>query len=419
MSNQYKEVQELLNKTFAKMQKVDGVKSTDVSIAEIEILKNPQRILQVSIPIKMDSGEVKVFEGYRVQHNNIRGAYKGGIRFHPQVDLDEVKSLSFWMTFKCAGADIPFGGSKGGITVNPKDLSQAELERLIRGYVRAIFNIVGPEVDVPAPDVYTNPQIMAWYMDEYSRVAGKNSPACVTGKPIEVGGSLGRDTATAQGGYYVLENILEKLKKSDSLKIAIQGFGNAGMHFAQIASNAGHTIVAVSDSRGGVFNKKGLDIDKVREYKKASGSVLDYFEADNISNEEILELNVDVLVPAALEGVITEANVESIKAGIILELANGPISAVASQELFKRGKLVIPDILANSGGVIVSYFEWVQNLSNYYWGIAEVQDKLKSQIQNATNLSWGNINKYEVDMRTAIYILGLKRLARATKVRGV
>ena len=241
MANQYKEVQELLEKTFEIIKNEDGLKSCDVTQSEIEILKNPQRILQVSIPVKMDNGNVKVFEGYRVQHNNIRGPHKGGIRFHPQVDLDEVKSLAFWMTFKCAGADIPFGGGKGGITVNPKDLSQGELERLTRGYVRAIADAVGPETDVPAPDVYTNAQTMAWFMDEYSRIKRKNSPACITGKPIEIGGSLGRDTATAQGGFYVLDNILKKLKKEFGLKIAVQGFGNAGMHFARIASIAGHT----------------------------------------------------------------------------------------------------------------------------------------------------------------------------------
>lgn len=419
MANQYREVQELLEKTFEIIKEVDGAKSTDVTQDEVEILKNPQRILQVSIPVKMDDGNVRVFEGYRVQHNNIRGPHKGGIRFHPQVDLDEVKSLAFWMTFKCAGADIPFGGGKGGITVNPKELSHGELERLTRGYVRGIADSVGPEVDVPAPDVYTNAQIMAWFMDEYSRIKRKNTPACVTGKPIEIGGSLGRDTATAQGGFYVLDNILKKLNKEKGLKIAVQGFGNAGMHFARIAEEAGHTIVAVTDSRGGAYNEKGIDIEKIKNHKSASGSVVGYSGAETITNDEVLELDVDVLVPAALEGVITNKNVGKVKAKIILELANGPILSEASEKLYKNDQLVIPDVLANAGGVIVSYFEWVQNLGNYYWGLEEVQEKLFKQITNATDLTWGHMQKYKTDMRTAVYILGLKRLAKATKVRGV
>lgn len=419
MPNQYKEVQELLQKTFEIIKNKDGAKSIDISQDEIEILKSPQRIVQVSVPVRMDNGNVRVFEAYRVQHNNINGPYKGGIRFHPRVDLDEVKSLAFWMTFKCAGVDIPFGGGKGGITVNPKELSLNEIERLTRAYVRAIADSVGPETDVPAPDVYTNAQIMAWFMDEYSRINRKNTPASVTGKPIEIGGSLGRDTATAQGGFFVFENILKKQNKGKDLRIIVQGFGNAGMHFARIASDAGYKIVAVSDSRGGIYSDKGLDIPKVCDHKNANGSVLDFLGAKNINNEEILELNVDVLVPAALEGVINNNNVENIKAPLILELANGPVSLEASEKLYKNNQLIVPDILTNSGGVIVSYFEWVQNLGNFYWDLEDVQNKLFKKISNATDLAWGTMQKYDSDMRTAVYIMGLKKLGKAIKVRGI
>jgi len=390
-----------------------------VTISEIEILKRPQKIIQVSLPIKMDNGEVKIFEAYRVQHNNARGAFKGGIRFHPQVDLEEVKSLAFWMTFKCAGVDIPYGGGKGGITVDSKTLSKNELERLTRAYTRAIADSVGPEKDVPAPDVYTNGQIMAWYMDEFSRLKQANTPACVTGKPIEIGGSLGRDTATAQGGFYVLDNILKKLKIEGEIKIAIQGFGNAGMNFAKIAEEKGFIVVAVSDSRGGIYNKSGLNVQEVIDHKQSTGSVLDFSKAKNIKNEEILELNVEVLVPAALENVINQENADRIKAKVILELANGPVNLDTSSFLFKKGITIIPDILANSGGVVVSYFEWVQNLNNFYWSLSEVQERLFEKINKATDLTYEYSQKYKTDLRNANYILGLERLAKALQVRGL
>lgn len=392
----------------------------DLTREEADVLRTPKRVIEVSLPIRMDNGELRVFTGYRVQHNDIRGPFKGGIRFHPQVDLDEVKSLAFWMTFKCAVADIPFGGGKGGITLNPKELSNAELERLTRAYVRAISNNVGPYKDVPAPDVYTNSQTMAWFMDEYSRIQGQNEPAVITGKPLEIGGSLGRDTATAQGGFYVFENVLGKMKiKKEEANIAIQGFGNAGMHFAKIAHNNGYTVQAVSDSKGGIFLEDGLDIEAVIRHKNETGSVQDLPGAKNITNEEVLALDVKVLVPAALEGVITEANVAQVKAKLVLELANGPVTIDAGEELFKRGTVVVPDILANSGGVMVSYFEWVQNLRHYYWPKEKVDQQLKEKINKATDLVWMQVQDYDINMRTAAYVVALERIVKALKVRGI
>jgi len=421
VGKQYKECLNQLAKTCNVIKQINKAsKMVDLNYDEIEILKSPQKTIEISIPIKMDDGSLKVFKGFRVQHNNIRGPFKGGLRFHPKVDLDEVSALSFWMTFKCAVVDIPYGGAKGGITVNPKKLSSDELERLTRGYVRAIADFVGPDKDIPAPDVYTNPQIMAWFMDEYSRIKGRNESAVVTGKPIEIGGSLGRDTATAQGGFFVFENIIKKLKNNkNELIIAVQGFGNAGMHFAKIAHNAGYKVVAISDSKGGIYNKKGFDIEEVISHKKETGTVMDMDGAKNITNEQILNLPVKVLVPAALENVITKENAGRIKADIILELANGPTTIEAGEKLYKKGKLVIPDILANAGGVIVSYFEWVQNIRHFYWEKEKVQANLSKQINKATDLVWETMNNYNTNMRTAAYIVAMERLAKALKVRGV
>ena len=418
---QYKQCIDQLNKTCDVLHQIDKTgQALELSLDELEILKKPQRILEVGVPVKMDDGSLRVFTGYRVQHSNARGPFKGGIRYHPKVDLDEVQALAFWMTFKCAVADIPYGGGKGGITVDPKKLSPGELERLTRSFTRAIADEIGPRTDVPAPDVYTNAQVMAWIMDEYSRIVRHNEPAVVTGKPLEIGGSLGRDTATAQGGFYVLENLLNKLKiKKSEITIAIQGFGNAGMNFAQILDKSGYKVVAVSDSHGGIYNPEGLDIKKVIAHKDASGSVVDFEGTKNITNEQILALPVKILVPAALEGVITEKNVGRVKADIILELANGPVALPAGERLFKRKKLVIPDILANSGGVIVSYFEWVQNLQSHYWEAEEVDAKLKKQITRAANHVWQMKERYGVDMRTAAYAVAIEKLVRALKVRGI
>ncbi len=410
MSNQFKEALAQLNKTCEIM---------NVEHDEVEILKSPQKVIEVSIPVKMDGGDLKVFTGFRVQYNNARGPFKGGLRYHPQVNLDEVRALAFWMTIKCAVADIPYGGSKGGITVDAKKLSKSELERLTRGYVRAIAEFVGPCKDIPAPDVYTNPQIMAWFMDEYSRIKGQNEPAVVTGKPVEISGSLGRDTATAQGGFYVLENILKKLKLKNDITIAIQGFGNAGMNFAKIAFEHNYKVAAVADSKGGIFNPKGLNVAKVIEHKNKTGSVIDFAGAQNISNEELLELPVKILVPAALERVITINNADKIKAGIVLELANGPTTIEAGEKLYEKAVLVAPDVLANSGGVIVSYFEWVQNLRHYYWELPKVRTNLDKQINRATDLVWQYMQDYNVDMRAAAYIIAIEKIVKALKIRGV
>lgn len=421
MSNQFKQCIGLLNKTceiMAKAEEASG--AAGLIYKELEILKTPQRIIEVAVPVVMDDGQLKVFTGYRIQHNNIRGPYKGGLRFHPKVDLDEVSSLAFWMTIKCAVADLPYGGAKGGITVDPKKLSRGELERLTRSYTRAVALFVGPDKDIPAPDVYTNPQIMAWFMDEYSKIKGRNVPAVVTGKPVEIGGSLGRDIATAQGGFYVLEMIYKKLKiKKNHATAAIHGFGNAGMNFAKIASEAGYKVAAVSDSKGGIYNEKGLDIKKVIEHKEKTGSVINFSGAKNITNEKLLELPVKILVPAALERVITAKNAERIKAGIILELANGPTTPEADEKLYKKGILVAPDVLVNSGGVIVSYFEWVQNIRHFYWDLEKVNDRLKQQITKAFAAVWAAKEKYNIDMRLAAYIVAIEKLGKALKARGI
>jgi len=421
MANHFKQCQDQLQKSCEIISQLEKAGDTaELVFEEMKILMQPKRVTEVSIPVRMDNGEIRVFDGFRVQHNDARGPYKGGIRFHPQVDLDEVKSLAFWMTIKCAVVDIPYGGAKGGITLNPKELSEAELERLTRAYTRAISNIIGPEVDIPAPDVYTNAQIMAWIMDEYSRVAGKYTPAVVTGKPVEVGGSAGRDTATAQGGFYSLQTILHKkdLKKED-LNIAVQGFGNAGQNFANIAYEDSFKIIAVSDSKGGVVDREGLDIKKLIAHKEATGSVIDFSDVENISNEDLLKLDVEILAPSALENVITKDNVNDIKAQVILELANGPTTKEASEILNEKDVLIIPDVLANAGGVIVSYFEWTQNIGRYCWDLNKVQKRLKERINKSTERVWEYKEKYSVDMRTAAYILATERILKAIKLRGI
>jgi glutamate dehydrogenase/leucine dehydrogenase len=421
MSKQFKECISQFDKTC---EIIDGIKKAgngvDLHYSHIEILKNPQRVIEVSIPIMMDSGELKVFTGFRVQHNDIRGPYKGGLRYHPKVDLDEVSALAFWMTIKCAVADIPYGGAKGGIAVDTKKLSQGELERLTRAYVRAMADFVGPDKDIPAPDVYTTPQIMAWFMDEYSKIKGRNVPAVITGKPVEIGGSLGRDKATAQGGMYVFEHLLKEINFSKkNITIAVQGFGNAGMNFAVLAEKHGYKVAAVSDSQGGIFNPNGLDIKKVVLHKEKTGTVLNFLGAKNITNEKLLELPVSVLVPAALERVITEKNAGRIKAKIILELANGPVTLEAGEKLFKKGIIVVPDVLANSGGVIVSYFEWVQNTRHFYWDLEKVNDRLKHQIGKAFQTVWKITNENKINMRSAAYIVAITKLSKALKIRGI
>lgn len=378
--------------------------------------------------MRMDNGSLRVFQGYRVRYNDLCGPTKGGIRYHPQVNADEVKSLAFWMTCKCAVVGIPYGGGKGGITVNPKELSLLELERLSRGYMAAIADLVGPDTDIPAPDVYTNATIMGWMVDEYNKIKRSHQPAVITGKPVSLGGSLGRDEATAQGGYYVLDAIKSRLGLgTKSLTVVVQGFGNAGSIFAKLATQGGHKVIAVSDSKGAIHRAEGLDpiaLTKVKneegELKPAvmKGGSYEIIKADKLSNEELLQLPCDVLVPAALENQITEKNAGNIKAKCILELANGPTTNGGDAILDEKGIVVVPDILANAGGVTVSYFEWVQNRAGYYWSVDEVNEKLKRIMERAATEVADLRDKYKASLRTSAYISALKRLNEAAMAKG-
>ncbi len=381
----------------------------------LKVLKTPQRFIQAEIPVKMDNGQIKLFTAYRVQYNNSRGPFKGGIRFHWQTDLDEVKALAFWMTIKCAVADIPFGGGKGGVVVDVRELSDTEKENLSRGFARVFFDVIGPQKDVPAPDVYTNSQIMDWIVDEYSSLKGEFTPAVITGKSLEKSGSQGRSTATAQGGFYVFEKLSEKFGLDKNIKIAIQGFGNAGMVMAELLSKAGYKVIAVSDSKGGIVNYQGLDINKVIEYKKEFGKVQDFPQAENVSNDQLLSLEVDVLIPAALENAITKENVDEIKAKYILELANGPVSSEADEVLENKNVIVIPDVLANSGGVTVSYFEWKQNIDNQTWTEEQVFDKLKSKMVKAFDEIFQIYEQEQISFRKSAFVLALRRLEKSIK----
>jgi len=384
------------------------------------VLREPMRELHVSIPIKMDDGKVKVFKGFRIQYNDARGPNKGGIRFHPDETIDTVRALAAWMTWKCAVVDIPLGGGKGGVICNPKNMSDGELERLSRAYIDAVCRIIGPDRDVPAPDVYTNPQTMAWMMDEYSKLQGCYSPGVITGKPIPLGGSLGRGDATARGGMYTLREAAEHLKMNLSkAKVAIQGYGNAGYYAALLAGEMfGSKVVAVSDSKGGIFMESGLDADAVLEHKNKTGSVVNFPGSKPVSNEALLELDVDVLFPSALENVITSSNAGKIKAKIVGELANGPTTPDADDTLYKKGVFVIPDFLCNAGGVTVSYFEWVQNLYSHYWEEAEVYEKLDKKMTKAFYDVLEMSLEHKVDMRTAAYMVAVQRVAEAMKLRG-
>ncbi|MHC4232339.1 MAG: Glu/Leu/Phe/Val family dehydrogenase [Planctomycetota bacterium] len=394
----------------------------------LERLKYPKAILQVSIPLRMDDGSLKMLTGYRVRHDDARGPTKGGIRYHPDVTLAEVKALAFWMTCKCAVVGIPFGGAKGGIKVHPKELTPLELERLSRGYIRRVADFIGPETDIPAPDVYTNAMVMGWMMDEYSKIQRQHCPAVITGKPIPLGGSEGREDATGRGAYYCIKE-LEKIRqlKPEKTRIAIQGFGNAGRHAARLLHQDGYKIVAVSDSKGGIYNPDGFDVpslihfkNKTREVKAVycKGTVCEIVEADAITNEELLELNVDILIPAALENQVTEHNAPKIKAPVIVEIANGPTTPEADEILTSSGALIVPDILANAGGVTVSYFEWVQNKSGLYWPELEVQDRLKQIIAREFNALYGMSSEKDISMRTAAYAQALSRIGRAIEAKG-
>lgn len=394
----------------------------------IERLKHPESVLEVSVPVRMDDGSLHVFTGYRSQHSIARGPAKGGIRYHPNVSLDEVKALAFWMAIKCAVVNIPFGGGKGGVIVNPKKLSNMELERLSRGYMQKIAHFIGPDRDIPAPDVYTNDRIMGWMMDEYSTIVQKHSPAVITGKPIAMGGSQGRGDATGRGGYYCLKE-LERHRnwKPDQIKVAIQGFGNAGQHAARLLHNDGYKIVAVSDSKGGIYREQGFDIPSLIHFKNdsrelkavyCSGSVCEGVDAQVITNEELLELDVDILIPAALENVITPENAPNIKADVILELANGPVMSAADDILFKNNVLVVPDVLANAGGVTVSYFEWVQNRAGFYWSEKEVHEKLQPIMSSAFSQAYEVMLEKKVSMRTAAYVMAIHRIGEAIGAKG-
>lgn len=385
-----------------------------------EILKTPKRQLVVSVPVRMDHGRYEVFEGYRVQHNIARGPAKGGIRYHPDVTLDEVKALASWMTWKCAVVDIPFGGGKGGIRCNPKEMSLNELERMTRRYTSEISDIIGPMRDIPAPDVNTNAQTMAWIMDTYSMHKGYTVLEVVTGKPLSVGGSLGRNEATARGCQFIIQEACHDLGINlKGAKVVVQGYGNAGSIAADLLHKDGAKIIAVSDSKGGILNQDGLKPNKVFAYKEQTGSVVGFSDSDSISNDKLLESDCDILVPAALENVITADNAQRIKAKIIAEAANGPTTPAADKILDQNGILVIPDILANAGGVTVSYFEWVQGLDHHFWTEVEVNRKLKDKMKKAFMDVAHSKKGYAVDMRTAAYILAVGRVAEATKVRGI
>lgn len=391
--------------------------------SEYEALKYPERELKVAIPVEMDDGSVRIFEGYRVQHSTSRGPAKGGIRYHQNVDLDEVKALAGWMTFKCAVVNIPYGGAKGGVVVDPSTLSQNELRRLTRRFTAMIAPIIGPEQDVPAPDVGTNPEIMGWIMDTYSMLNGRCIHGVVTGKPVEIGGALGRKEATGRGVMLNAKFILEKLgMKPQETTVAIQGQGNVGGVTAELMYREGFKVVAVSDISGGLYDPNGLDIPAIRSHLSVRGATLETFSAGNakrITNEELLELPVTMLVPAALENQVNGSNADKVQAKIIVEGANGPLSNEADEILDKKGVVIVPDILANAGGVVVSYFEWVQNIQSVSWTEEEVNGKLYDIISRAFKGVWDIAREKKVSLRTGAYLIAVKRVVDAKKLRGI
>lgn len=416
---------ELSNPFYNAMEQLDkAIGYLDVPKHIHEILKQPDRFVEVTIPVKMDNGTFDIFIGYRSQYNNTLGPYKGGIRYHWNVSVDEVKALSFWMMIKCATVNIPMGGAKGGVIVNPKELSKGELERLSRGYIKKMWPILGSDKDIPAPDVYTTPQIMAWMRDEFENITGKQDPGMITGKPLDLGGSEGRGFSTAQGGVYCVRELAKKLNLTpENTKIGIQGFGNAGSHMARLLADIGYKIVAVSDSKGAVvmnyeqgITGNGLDIGALEEHKKKTGSVVKFGGAIDITNDEILELDLDILVPAALENVITKENAGRIRAKVIVELANGPTTPEADKILKENGIIVVPDVLANAGGVTVSYFEWDQNVKGEHWTEDVVLDKLEKIMVTAFDEIWTAKDKYKIDMRTASFVKAIERVANRLHV---
>ncbi len=394
--------QALITKTAEKMQ---------LDSEMIKRLIEPEFAHEFALTITMDSGKKKVFKGWRIQHNSALGPYKGGIRFHHGTVREEVQALATLMSIKCAVAGLPYGGGKGGIVVEPKKLSKTELERLSRAFANRIAHVIGEDVDVPAPDVNTTPEIMSWMIDEYQKIIGYKSPATFTGKPVSMGGSLGRTEATGRGGLFVLLSLLGKLKKkAKGTTVAVQGFGNVGYYFAKLATEVGFKVVAISDSRSGVYDKNGIDLDKALKNKKEKGTVA-YTKA--ISNEELLELDVDVLVPAALENMVNDKNMAKIKAEIIVEMANGPLTQEAYEYLAKKGKVIVPDVLANSGGVTVSYLEWVQGKAGFYWSEKEVNDKLKVMMEKAFEAIWKKSLEKKMPLKQAAFEVALERITSA------
>ncbi|UUZ79480.1 Glu/Leu/Phe/Val dehydrogenase [Paenibacillus sp. P26] len=388
------------------------------SQAMVEPLKEPMRVLTVRIPIRMDDDTVKVFTGYRAQHNDAVGPTKGGVRFHPDVNEDEVKALSIWMSLKCGIVDLPYGGGKGGVICDPRQMSFRELERLSRGYVRAISQLVGPAKDIPAPDVMTNSQIMAWMMDEYSRIREFDSPGFITGKPLVLGGSHGRETATAKGVTIMIDQALKKrgIPLKDA-RVVIQGFGNAGSYLAKFMHEAGARVVGISDVYGGLYSPEGLDIEYLLDRRDSFGTVTKLFK-NTLTNKEPLEQECDILVPAAIENQITEENAARIKASIVVEAANGPTTLEATRILTERGVLLVPDVLASAGGVVVSYFEWVQNNQGYYWTEEEVHSRLQEMLEKGFENVYNMHMTRNVDMRLAAYMVGVRKMAEAARFRG-
>lgn len=402
---------------MAQLEKV--MKLVKLTPEEFDILKQPKRTITFSFPIRMDNGKIKRFTGYRVQFNDARGPTKGGIRFHPEADIEEVQMLGFLMALKCAVIDIPFGGAKGAVIVDPKKLSDGELERVSREYIRELHNFIGPHIDIPAPDVYTNKRIMAWMLDEYEKMNFRHEPATITGKPTSLGGSQVRNISTSVGGAFILKELMKIFKlKPTKTRVAIQGFGNVGANIAKILYEWKYKIVGVSDSRGGIYNESGINIEKLMKYKEKKKVVNGFPKTVKISNEKLLEIDCDILIPSALSNQITTENASRIKAKIILEMANSPIAVDADDILNKNKIFVVPDILANSGGVVVSYFEWVQNLYSFYWTREDVMNKLEEKMKSAFQRVYKIVTDENIDMRKASYMLAINRIVRAERYRG-
>ncbi|MGG4441199.1 Glu/Leu/Phe/Val family dehydrogenase [Brevibacillus fortis] len=418
-STEGKEKQESLNLLHSTQTVIkEALEKLGYQESMFELLKEPLRVLTVRIPVRMDNGEVKVFTGYRAQHNDAVGPTKGGIRFHPEVTEDEVKALSIWMSLKAGIVDLPYGGGKGGIICDPREMSFRELERLSRGYVRAISQLVGPTKDIPAPDVFTNSQIMAWMMDEYSRIREFDSPGFITGKPIALGGSHGRETATAKGVTICIREAAKRRNiEVKGARVVVQGFGNAGSYLAKFMHDAGAKVVGISDAYGALHDPNGLDIDYLLDRRDSFGTVTKLFN-NTISNKELLELDCDILVPAAIENQITAANAHNIKAQIVVEAANGPTTLEATKILTERGILLVPDVLASAGGVTVSYFEWVQNNQGYYWSEEEVEEKLEKVMVRSFENVYSMSQTRRIDMRLSAYMVGARKMAEASRFRG-